>query len=176
MRTPTLAACAAAVLFLAGTACNPPARHAALTLFFDGVPPPAAPAAAGGTVATASIAPVQHYREHGPYGAKLCSACHASPAAGNGFIVPRDQLCSHCHDLGPAKKVQHDPMASGECLSCHDPHSSTYRYLLLAAPNVVCAGCHEKEVLPEDAAHTDGTKQCIDCHDPHQSDKASLLR
>jgi predicted CXXCH cytochrome family protein len=164
--------CAALALLLG--ACSPAARYAALSLFFDGVPPPAPPRVE--TAAQPAALLVTHYAEHGPYAAKLCSACHES-TAGNTFVAPRDQLCTHCHELlEPAKKFQHDPAASGECMSCHDPHSSAYRYLLVAAPNAVCASCHDKETLPEDDAHTDPAKACAGCHDPHQSDKEHLLR
>ena len=178
MTNRTFAACAAVTLLLAGTACNPPARHAALTFFFDGVPPLQAPPAPGQEVAAAGAAaqrPVVRYREHGPYAAKLCNSCHES-TSGNRFVAPREKLCAHCHDLGPDKKIQHNPMASGDCLSCHDAHSSRQPFLLIAEVTSVCSGCHEKDALPQDAVHTEAGNPCNDCHDPHQSDNENLLR
>jgi predicted CXXCH cytochrome family protein len=175
MRSRTRAACVTVALLLTSTACSPPVRHAALTFFFDGVPPLAAPLPAHPAAGEPATFTVRHYSEHGPYAARLCTSCHDS-AANNSFVAPRDQLCTHCHDFAPKKKLQHDPFESGDCLTCHDPHSSVYRYLLVAQPNEICAGCHEKEALPEDAAHADAAKSCVDCHDPHQSDRESLLR
>jgi len=175
MSSRTLATWATAALLLAGTACNTPTRHAALTFFFDGVPPLETPPPPGQAVAEAGAGPERFFREHGPYGAKLCSSCHESTAS-NSFVAPRDQLCVHCHSFEPKKKFEHDPSASGDCMSCHDPHSSAYRYLLVASPNAVCAECHEKETLPEDESHTNSAKACVGCHDPHQSDKEYLLR
>ncbi len=174
MRSRALKGCAIAVLLAAGSACHSQSRHEVLTLFFDGVPPPE-PTVEQKAAALAQAPPARHFSEHGPYGAKLCDSCHQS-AASNTFVAPPDKLCVQCHEPGPQKKLQHDPFASGDCLSCHDPHSSPWRSLLVARPNDVCAECHETEMLPEDASHRDAAKVCIDCHDAHQSDKEALLR
>lgn len=167
-----LAACAAAVLVVAAGSCSPGERHKALTLFFDGVPPLEEPPAPGEAVAVAAAPAERFFREHGPYGAKLCHTCHESTAS-NTYVVPRDELCAQCHTFEP-KRFQHDPL--DDCLGCHDPHSSAYRYLLVAAPNQVCTDCHDPATLPEDSSHTDASKLCTDCHDPHQSDREDLLR
>jgi len=159
-------------LVLTGAACDPVTRHHVLTIFFDGVPP--IETAAQKPAAAAATVEARHFREHGPYGAKLCTGCHES-MAGNTFVAPRDELCLHCHVM-PAPKFEHDPAASGDCLSCHDPHSSAYRYLLVAEPDKVCAECHDASALPEDAPHTDPAQTCASCHDPHGSDKEHLLR
>jgi predicted CXXCH cytochrome family protein len=169
------AACAGLALFFAASACSPPARHATLSFFFDGVPPLAEVPAPGEPMAAHAVPAQKRFLGHGPYAARLCNSCHDS-AAGNSFVAPLDELCTRCHDLGPPKKVVHDPAGSGECLACHDPHDSAQPYLLVAAPNKVCGDCHEQAVLPEDAAHTDPGRTCTECHDPHQSDKESLLR
>lgn len=167
-----LVACAALVLVVAVGSCSPSERHATLTFFFDGVPPLEEAPPPGQAAAVAAAPAARFFREHGPYGARLCNTCHESTAS-NSYVVPRDQLCAQCHTFEP-KRFQHDPFE--DCLGCHDPHSSAYRYLLLAAPNQVCADCHDAATLPEDASHTDPEKLCVTCHDPHQSDKEDLLR
>jgi predicted CXXCH cytochrome family protein len=166
---------AGVALMVAAAACSPPARHATLSFFFDGVPPLATSPAPGEPIAAHVVSRPRHYAGHGPYAARLCNSCHES-TSGNTFVAPRDKLCTTCHDFGPAKRFVHDPVDSGDCLDCHDAHDSAYPFLLVAAPNAVCAGCHEQAVLPEDPAHTDPARSCVECHDPHQSDRESLLR
>jgi len=173
-RTAVAALCAVAGL---SVGCGATARHKVLTFFFDGVPPlkvagPAVPAAAPAPVA--AVAQVR-YREHGPYAAKLCNACHDSGAT-NALIVPRDQLCQRCHTLGLGKKYVHGPLASGGCLVCHDPHSSQYRALLVSASDSFCLRCHERSSLSKSAAHSGGEADCTRCHEAHMSDKRYLLR
>jgi len=183
MTTRVFSACGAAALvvaaFLLGTsACSPPSRHAALSLFFDGVPPlppPGPPPGSEAAIAQAASPQKAGFREHGPYGAKLCSSCHLSTAA-NTYVVPKQQLCAHCHDIDLAKQYVHGPIASEGCTSCHDPHSSPYRYLLSAGPETFCYGCHDKQDVAADPAHKDTTRTCNGCHDPHASDEKHLLR
>ncbi|HEY2775799.1 MAG TPA: cytochrome c3 family protein [Candidatus Binatia bacterium] len=163
-------------LLLACTACDPATRYRTLSTFFDGVPPPAAPAPAGAAKNASAPVPMRaSYREHGPYAARLCSACHQSVAS-NTLVLPKDKLCRNCHTFGPDKKVLHDPFESGECLDCHDPHSGPYPGILAGKLNDICHGCHEAETLADEPAHADADKRCTDCHDPHQSDKENLLR
>jgi len=163
------------VLLIAGPACNPPARHATLSFFFDGVPPPKQPDPPAGQPGSAKESRKVRYTEHGPYGAKLCNACHQS-MANNSFVVPREQLCFQCHDFKLDKKFLHGPLASGGCLSCHDPHSSQYRYLLLADSDTFCFRCHDRGTVERNPVHQDVAGQCTECHDPHMSDNEYLLR
>jgi predicted CXXCH cytochrome family protein len=156
--------------------CNATSRHRILTFFFDGVPPlqqapeeGAQPAAGAGPVRPA----VSH--EHGPYAAKLCSACHNAQAT-NALIVPRDQLCYQCHDLRLTRKYVHGPLASGGCLVCHDPHSSRYAYLLVSESDTFCFHCHDRQALAGTGPHGDLQEMCTTCHDAHMSDKQYLLK
>lgn len=174
-----VAACAAVLLLSAGPGCNATTRYKALSFLFDGVPPPPPPPPAPGEepAATAAVAkPSQKfYREHGPYGAKLCTACHDS-ASSNSFIVPRDQLCAHCHELKLDKKYLHGPVGTGKCVACHDPHSSQYRYLLVAAPGAICLRCHEAQAVAENPIHEGVGDTCLECHEAHQSDDENFLK
>lgn len=50
-------------------------------------------------------------------------------------------LCAMCHD---AKKdpVVHGPYKAGQCLVCHNPHSSAFPAQTRAATNTLCMSCH----------------------------------
>lgn len=180
MRIRTLVACLA-LLMSAGTGCNTPSTHSTLAMFFDGVPPPPPPGPTREELAAAAAAAdgarprKSGYREHGPYGAKLCTSCHQSTAS-NTYVVPREQLCAHCHDFKLDKEFLHGPIASGGCTECHDPHSSQYPHLLVAAPEGFCLRCHEQEEVAGNPVHEDVGDDCLECHDPHQSDSEYLLR
>lgn len=181
MRTRVIAACLGLALG-AATACSPPSRHAALEFFFDGVPPyeEPAPAPAPGTADTAAVATLRdlsrpRFREHGPYGARLCNACHESTAS-NTYVVPKERLCANCHDLQLDREYLHGPVAGGGCTECHDPHSSNWRHLLVSDPATFCYRCHDKEEVAALSVHDDPAEPCTGCHDPHQGDNPMLLR
>jgi predicted CXXCH cytochrome family protein len=162
-----------------GTSCDATSRYRALSFFFDGVPPPKVAGENEGQESAVSATGVPArkvgFREHGPYAAKLCSACHES-AATNTFVVPREQLCFRCHDFTLDKKYIHGPLASGGCTACHDPHSSKYRYFLLSESDSFCLRCHDRQAVDRVAAHAGVENECTSCHDAHMSDKKYLLR
>ncbi len=175
MKPCTLTACIL-LAALASIGCDPASRYATLSWFFDGVPPPKVPEEAS---IQQAAAPVEARRVapavHGPYAARLCSACHQS-AATNTFVVPREQLCFQCHEIKIDKKYVHGPLASGGCTACHDPHSSKYRYLLLAESDSFCLRCHQSRDLERVAAHAGVGETCTSCHDAHMSDTKFLLK
>lgn len=74
-----------------------------------------------------------------------CDTCHQAASA-NGKTTMTDtatggDLCAMCHEMekGP---VLHAPYKAGECLACHDPHSSDYPKETLARANTLCFTCH----------------------------------
>jgi len=174
----TVVACVSVVAALS-TSCNPTSRYKVLSFFFDGVPLPKAPEAPGvqlpGLPASAGQSPEVRYREHGPYAAKMCNACH-DPAAFNTLVLPPEQLCFQCHELKLDQKYIHGPLASGGCLACHDPHSSQFRYFLVSASDTFCFYCHTREAIAKTSAHAGVQGQCTDCHNAHESDKKYLLK
>jgi predicted CXXCH cytochrome family protein len=113
-----------------------------------------------------------------------CENCHKSTGKDHpltnvkGFELTQKlpELCYSCHDPKNTKKSIHPPVESGECLSCHTPHSSANKGLLLEVPVAsLCKKCHDMK--PEAVIHkpfADGA--CEKCHDPHQSDIAKLLK
>jgi predicted CXXCH cytochrome family protein len=177
MKARTAAICTVLVALLP-VGCSATSRHKALTMFFDGVPPPKTEGALEGTQATSqAVSPSRPAKssEHGPYAAKLCSACHDA-AAINGLVLPKDQICFRCHALKLDKTFVHGPIASGGCLVCHDPHSSRYRYLLVSDSDSFCVRCHDPRTIAKIEGHSDLTTSCTTCHDAHQSDKKYLLK
>lgn len=159
--------------------CDARARHKTLTVFFDGVPPfqAAKSPSAEQPEIPVGVKPSRQtgYREHGPYAAKLCNACHVA-AATNGLVVPKDELCFRCHELKQDAKYVHGPLASGGCLVCHDPHSSQYRFLLVSESDSFCLRCHDRSALARIEGHGEAEANCTSCHDAHGSDTKYLLK
>jgi predicted CXXCH cytochrome family protein len=174
--TAVVCACVVATLCVA---CDAQTRHRTLTRLFDGVPPvkTAPPAPPKSSAGPAEAPPSRHvgYAEHGPYAAKLCSACH-NAAATNALVLPADQLCFQCHDLALNKRYVHGPLASGGCLLCHDPHSSKYGFLLVSDSDSFCFRCHDRASVERIEGHAEAVANCTNCHDAHGSDTKYLLK
>lgn len=160
--------------------CSAATRYRVLSFFFDGVPKPGGPDQAGGAGGRATASSRASSRTvvrftHGPYGAKLCDACHAQRTLG-GFVAPWSELCVRCHELRTDQKVLHGPFAAAECLECHNPHASPRRYMLVAEVGEMCQKCHSRASLTSVGAHDPFDDRCTDCHHPHASDRDRLLR
>jgi len=168
--------CIAAAL---SVGCDARMRHKTLTVFFDGVPPlklpEAVPPTANTTPADGPTSRQVGYFAHGPYAAKLCSACHEATAM-NALVVPKEELCFRCHELSQNAQYIHGPLASGGCLVCHEPHSSPYGALLVSESDSFCFRCHDRAVIERIEGHGDSAANCTSCHDAHGSDKKYLLK
>jgi len=96
-----------------------------------------------------------------------------------GHEIDQQQVCLGCHELeGLAAKVQHAPVAGGECSACHNPHVARYKALLRKRPGPLCATCHEDltAALRRKVVHTPAAKgECASCHKPHGSAFQGLL-
>ncbi len=116
---------------------------------------------------------------------KKCERCHETKGQEHplenviGFTLAEEVpgLCYGCHDPKNVEEHVHDPIAKGECLTCHSPHSSPNLYLAKASPvGVMCNECHTLDIPEGNMVHqavTDG--DCQACHNPHQSDNEKLL-
>jgi predicted CXXCH cytochrome family protein len=175
MKVWTAVACVSVVAVLS-IGCNATSRYEVLSYFFDGVPPPEPTPNAAAAQAAVAVQPRQiGFTAHGPYGARMCNACH-EPGAMNALVAPPEQLCFRCHEFKMDQKYIHGPLASGGCTACHDPHSSKYRYMLLSESDSFCFYCHAQQTVAKINGHADVGEKCTTCHNPHASDKKYLLR
>ena len=161
---------------------------------------------------------------HGAVGSgDSCLNCHAghhgeTPALLN---ASAKEVCLECHDkqvtrpdgslvmdMGKriaAAKFVHDPVAKGECTSCHQPHSSSNRSLLAHDyPSALysaysretygtCIACHGAQMLEEERTAATGFREgdlnlhfvhvnqrkgrsCLLCHETHAGDLPKLMR
>jgi len=159
------------------TGCAPQtqSQYKMLSFFFDGVPNPEEKQAEVAKVEERKgLVQTSIYKEHGPYAAKQCGGCH--DRGSNRLIVPKQELCFQCHTLDIRKKYIHGPLASGGCTVCHQPHGSSYAFLLVAEPKEFCLYCHAKEDISRNAVHGEMDAQCTMCHDAHGSNEQYLLR
>lgn len=180
--------CFLALMLSALLGCSSKSRLS--TFLFDGIPYPLAEvcaeyckppspsqseAAEPLPQATQASAPKEGGSRHDPYESKRCDDCHDKTKE-DGLILPKRKLCIHCHERFQGAFV-HGPVAVGDCLACHLPHSSYHPSLLAAAPRELCFNCHqEKRVAAR--LHEKAAKQmlCFDCHDPHAGEAAFFLK
>jgi predicted CXXCH cytochrome family protein len=107
-----------------------------------------------------------------------CSVCHEDDQGGHVYPVrrPGSAGCTFCHDTVIGQRVHQHAATDVDCLTCHDPHTSEHRSLLLADSTAsLCATCH-----PAGAASVPhapfASGECAACHEPHESDFPGLLR
>ncbi len=121
--------------------------------------------------------------------ATSCKDCHkAAPKAGkcrstesSGWALTKQQpdLCYDCHERKDKFKEVHTAVRQGECLECHDAHSSDLPALTRKPRNQLCLSCHEVEPLVGNRAvrHAPVSEGlCLDCHDPHGSNLPKVTR
>lgn len=94
---------------------------------------------------------------HAPYEDRVCNGCHA---VADSFTIPATDVetCRDCH----AQHVQyertdwvHGPVASGQCMTCHEPHKSPYRGLLVNRQPDMCFECHDAQGILEQPYHAE---------------------
>ena len=66
-----------------------------------------------------------------------CTICHWVSAQPNAttinLSVPKEKICFGCHEQA-TEAQQHAPKVKGQCVDCHDSHSSSRRMLLRPRP------------------------------------------
>ena len=75
-----------------------------------------------------------------------CTTCHDVKTEGETTTVtltsPKEQLCFTCHEKAK-EEVKHGPYDKGQCVTCHDPHTSDNPKQLRAELNAnFCLECH----------------------------------
>jgi len=158
-------------------ACSPETRYETLSFFFDGVPPPEHERMKGAKNNHQLREPsgMSQLKQHGPFAAKLCEACHRT--GGGDLIMPVEELCVNCHFLDIQKRKVHGPVATGSCRNCHDPHGTGKAFLLISEPSEFCFFCHDRKEVSSRETHKAATgMSCTDCHNPHSSENDYLLK
>ena len=75
------------------------------------------------------------------------------------------------------KKNTHEPLTTGTCLQCHDPHSSDNKsFLLKATVAQQCAECHDTTQHKKFLHGPVAVGECTVCHNSHSSDYEKLLQ
>jgi predicted CXXCH cytochrome family protein len=126
-----------------------------------------------------------------------CQSCHINPhAKGKGVFAlasPVPDLCFMCHDKANfTKNNVHQPVAGGDCLTCHNPHASDIQPLLTQPLPFLCLNCHPDKINGKHVfgSYTLGDNHpiqgridprrkgrelgCVSCHNPHSSRKKYL--
>lgn len=176
MATRTITVLLFVALIAAG--CAPEQRYKVLSFFIDGLTPPEKEDGkwhSAGSEAPGSNKEPLKYREHGPYAAGLCGACHVQTGS-NELIMPVEKLCQNCHVLNLNKKKVHGPVVAGGCKICHDPHGSPYRFFLVSESKDFCFFCHARKDIEKREVHRGTDEGCTYCHDAHAADNEYLLR
>lgn len=113
-----------------------------------------------------------------------CAICHkrvegkSHPDQKGSIKLIQDMpgLCYSCHDESKFKgKSVHQPVASGMCTACHNPHQSDFRKILLKDVPDLCYNCHEESKFKGKSGHT-AVGMCTGCHSPHSSNSDKLLK
>ncbi|MFQ5791708.1 MAG: cytochrome c3 family protein [Acidobacteriota bacterium] len=113
-----------------------------------------------------------------------CTTCHdvAITESETRITITEQEpaLCLSCHDeleraaSGELEASHHPVMDS--CLSCHDPHASAVRQLLVSPLKELCADCHDvSDLLVSHRNQVTEKANCLRCHLPHGSSNARML-
>jgi predicted CXXCH cytochrome family protein len=99
----------------------------------------AATAARAGNPRLAPIPREQASSTHGPFESGACDTCHeqADPKNPGAAVKASNDLCFECHDEFKGKtqvkmdRALHPAAKATSCTTCHSPHNSKKRKLLL---------------------------------------------
>jgi predicted CXXCH cytochrome family protein len=181
-----LAGSGLAMVFLLLASCDEIERHKVLTFFFDGVPPLQTETSRAqlstlkdGKAADNTQAVGWHI--HPPV--KNCTVCHGeerrTAISGKVQLVAEvPQLCYKCHrEFSTLESWVHGPVATGDCLLCHEPHKTKAEFLLKKPVPDLCFQCHDVQAVRSTKNHAEASySSCTDCHDGHAGATKSLLR
>lgn len=119
---------------------------------------------------------------HGPVGAKICTVCHVKQGGQDHefkLYLEKEELCLACHEAKRDMMLEehlHSPVADGNCVGCHDPHQSDYRYTLKGRAADLCFQCHDRAKFTDEHIHAPVAEgDCNVCHDPHASPNEKQL-
>jgi predicted CXXCH cytochrome family protein len=115
---------------------------------------------------------------HDPIQKDKCTSCHEvkeipDKKHASKLLNNTNELCYKCHKN---KKIisgfVHGALSNGDCMVCHDPHSSdTNKTFLTTEGNELCFMCHDdkKTDLTRPVVHPPAQDACTNCHNAHGS-------
>ena len=90
-----------------------------------------------------------------------------------------NDACFSCHDKAQfQEKVVHEPVSSGKCSACHNPHVARYKGLLRYEKGKLCFSCHQDKVdaFRKGIVHEPIIlNECSVCHEPHAAPEKGLV-
>lgn len=113
---------------------------------------------------------------------KGCLNCHSPHASAEAKLMkaPMKEVCSSCHSDTTARQdrslTKHQPIADGECSTCHDPHSSNNPFIMTKTSSIkLCGQCHDWQTHSThpiggeiiDPRNPNLTLDCLSCHRTH---------
>jgi predicted CXXCH cytochrome family protein len=100
------------------------------------------------------------------------------PAPGQvSFVLGANEYCVSCHDDLELRGYVHPPVAAGDCVACHSPHTTTKGHLRRPRQIDLCLACHPGLITDEMTTLHGSIAQgvCFTCHSPHAAPYAGLL-
>lgn len=125
---------------------------------------------------------------HAPAVNYLCGSCHKrEDNQGHKYDMPEHvgALCFDCHlenqESWEDAKYRHEPLDSGNCDKCHNPHSSEHLMFLRKPVNKICMGCHKDKhtrAIRDKSSACGNTQEklCVECHTPHATNRPFFLK
>lgn len=116
--------------------------------------------------------------EHPQWTKAQCALCHQT---GEAMLLVDDinGVCLTCHadqTVAPEQRKLHDPVAKGQCITCHTPHDSPRSHLVRPLAEALCVDCHKLEDV-NTLKHPKVTRvDCTHCHSGHSATRDHLLR
>ena len=112
---------------------------------------------------------------HLPYKEKKCEKCHTPDKH---LRLPLPGLCYQCHkNFNETNRYVHGPVASGNCLKCHNQHTAKYAKLLIRQGQQVCLYCHNSSLIFRSKFHKDiEDAECTLCHNPHGGNNRYMVK
>jgi predicted CXXCH cytochrome family protein len=114
-----------------------------------------------------------------------CEVCHKAaegkthPGQKDSMILTQKMpdLCFSCHDASKFKgKSVHQPVSSGMCTACHDPHQSNFPKILVKDVPGLCYNCHQEAKFTKGKSGHTVIGMCTGCHNPHSSNSDKILK
>ncbi len=121
--------------------------------------------------------------------AEDCGNCHDPHSSETEYqlVASAEKICESCHrDVTPeiyeaidSAQYEHEPVAAGQCVQCHQPHGSDVESLLKGKGINLCGTCHEElgyDINESKNLHGPvKTGACTECHNVHGSEFSRLL-